>query len=312
MIYICGEALIDMIQEKTVSGNVSFVPHTGGSPFNTCIAAARLGTPTGFLGRISTDFFGQMLYHQLEKNGVDLSVTQRGPEPTTLGFVKTAPGRDPEYAFYTEGTADCSLDEQEFPKELPEAVNALVFGSISLLMEPGATVIENLVKREKGKRVFSFDPNIRPVLIKNDKTFRARCERLCSLSTIVKVSDMDLKWLYPELSLEKAAEKVKAFGPVIVAVTKGADGSFALTDDFRAAARTGKINVADTVGAGDTFHAGLLSWFERNNMLNVSSLKMLTQDELEKALAFAARCADITCSRPGADPPYAHEVGVQR
>ena len=308
MIYILGEALIDMLPGETVSGEVSFIPHTGGSPFNTCIAAARLGVGAGFLGRISTDFFGQMLYAELEKNGVDVEVTQRGNEPTTLGFVKVEQGKDPEYAFYTTGTADCSLRSEELPKSFPNTVNALVFGSISLLMEPGASVIEALVTRESGKRVLSFDPNIRPGLIKDSKAFHSRCEHLFSLSTIVKVSDVDLGWLYPQLSLEAAAERVKSFGPVIVAVTKGADGSFALKGSIRAEARTGSIKVADTVGAGDTFHAGFLSWLEKKKLLNPDSLENLTPEELQRALEFASKCADITCSRRGADPPYAYEI----
>ncbi len=308
MIHVCGEALIDMLPGKTESGNDSFVPHTGGSPFNTCIAAARLGVETGFLGRISTDFFGQMLFQELKRNNVDLSSAQRGSEPTTLGFVKVEQGKDPEYAFYTEGTADCSLNEKEFPAVLPDSVNALVFGSISLLMEPGGSVIAALAEREHGRRVLSFDPNIRPVLIKDSGAFRGRCEHLFSLSTIVKVSDVDLQWLYPRLSLEKAAEKIKQFGPFIVAVTKGADGSFVLKDSIRVEARAGKINVADTVGAGDTFHAGFLAWLEKNSLLNIHSLQEITQEDLAQALGFASRCADITCSRQGADPPYADEV----
>ncbi len=310
MIYVCGEALIDMLPGITATGENSFIPHTGGSPFNTCIAIARLGTYAGFLGRISTDFFGKMLFDELDRNDVDLTVTQRGDEPTTLGFVKTTPGKDPEYAFYTSGTADCSLRNEEIPDVFSDKIEALAFGSISLLMEPGATVIENLVKREKGKRVLSFDPNIRPVLIKDDKAFRSRCERLCSLSTIVKISDVDLKWLYPDMELDEAAEKVKEFGPVIVVVTKGAEGSFVLKDDLKVESSGTEVQVADTVGAGDTFHAGFLSWLVRNDLLNLQSLKTLTKIQLKEALDFAGQCSEVTISRPGADPPYAHEVGM--
>lgn len=308
MIIVFGEALIDMIMSRTADGEKAFVPHTGGSPFNTCIALARLGIHTGFAGRVSTDLFGKMLISDLENNGVDLSYTQRGAEPTTLGFVKTSPGTDPEYAFYTAGTADCSLKMDEFPENFPESTEALVFGSISLLMEPGASVIEGIAEREKGKRVFSFDPNIRPVLIDDGESFRAKCKMFFGFSTIVKVSDVDLKWLYPELSLKEAASKVKSLGPVIVAVTMGREGSFAVTDGFTVEASAVKVNVADTVGAGDTFHAGFLAYLSSKGLMDLGLIKNIDEKTLTDALRFASRCAAVTCSRKGADPPYADEL----
>lgn len=308
MIYVCGEALIDMLPSKTTDGEISFVPHTGGSPFNTCIAAARLDVPVSFLGRLSNDFFGQMLSRSLTDNGVDLSVTQRGNEPTTLGFVKVEQGKDPEYAFYTNGTADCSFSSEEIPDQFSDDVMALAFGSISLIMEPGATAIENLAQREKGKRVLSFDPNIRPVLIENEDSFRRRCERLLKFASIVKISDVDLKWLYPDLSLDDAAFKVQGFGPLLVVVTKGADGSFALRGTLRVDSPAVHVEVSDTVGAGDTFHAGFLAWLYRNGLLTLKALSCLSYEQLTEALHFASSCAAVTCSRPGADPPFWEEV----
>ncbi len=308
MVIVLGEALIDMLSGKTTDGERAFIPHTGGSPFNTCIAAARLGVSTGFLGRISKDFFGQMLINGLTENGVDLSFTQRGKEPTTLGFVKTSPGKDPEYAFYTTGTADCSLNSEEIPEGFPEDVNALLFGSISLLMEPGATVIESLIKREYRKRVLSFDPNIRPGLISNETEFRNRCEELFNLSTIVKISDVDLQWLYPGKSLDEAARTVKSFGPAIVAVTRGAEGSFALHGDQKVSCRGTEVQVVDTVGAGDTFHAGFIAWLDKNELLNLDALETISVNQLLEGLSFASKCAAVTCSREGADPPYEEEI----
>lgn len=313
MIIVLGEALIDMLSGKTTDGERAFIPHTGGSPFNTCIAAARLDVSTGFLGRISKDFFGQTLLAGLVENGVDLSYTQRGSEPTTLGFVKTSPGKDPEYAFYTRGTADCSLSSQELPERFTAEVKALAFGSISLLMEPGASVIETLITREYGKRVLSFDPNIRPGLIKKEMEFRKRTERLFALSTIVKISDVDLQWLYPEKSVDEAALTVKAFGPAFVAVTMGSEGSFALHGSEKIFCKAGclerKVQVVDTVGAGDTFHAGLLAYLYKSDLLDIGVLEDISADCIAEALSYASKCAALTCSKKGADPPYAYEVG---
>ena len=308
MVIVLGEALIDMLSGETTNGEKAFVPHSGGSPFNTCIAIARLGVPAGFLGRISKDFFGQMLINGLVENGVDLSFTQRGAEPTTLGFVKTSAGKDPEYAFYTTGTADCSLGSDELPESFPDSVKALMFGSISLLMEPGATVIESLIKQEYGKRILSFDPNIRPGLIKNEAEFRSRCNRLFALSSIVKISDVDLKWLYPGKSLDEASQSVKSFGPALVVVTRGAEGSFALKGDQKVSCMGTEVRVVDTVGAGDTFHAGLIAWLYKNELLNLEALDTISADQLTEGLSFASKCAAVTCSRKGADPPYEDEI----
>ena len=308
MVIVLGEALIDMLSGETTNGEKAFVPHSGGSPFNTCIAIARLGVPAGFLGRISKDFFGQMLINGLVENGVDLSFTQRGTEPTTLGFVKTSAGKDPEYAFYTTGTADCSLGSDELPESFPDSVKALMFGSISLLMEPGATVIESLIKQEYGKRILSFDPNIRPGLIKNEAEFRSRCNRLFALSSIVKISDVDLKWLYPGKSLDEASQSVKSFGPALVVVTRGAEGSFALKGDQKVSCMGTEVRVVDTVGAGDTFHAGLIAWLYKNELLNLEALDTISADQLTEGLSFASKCAAVTCSRKGADPPYEDEI----
>ena len=242
------------------------------------------------------------------KNGIDLSETQRGEEPTTLGFVKTAPGADPEYAFYASGTADCSFNASELPRAFPDTVEAIAFGSISLLMEPGATVIEKLIEREKNRRVLSFDPNIRPGLVGEPAAFLARCERLFTYSTIVKLSDMDLRWLYPELSLTDAAEKVLSFGPSLVAVTKGAAGSFALAGGLIVECASVPVEVVDTVGAGDTFHAGLIARLSGNGLLTLEKLRSITAGQLNDALSYAARCAAVTCTRSGANPPFADEV----
>ncbi len=307
MIYVLGEALIDMIQVE-FSGGAAFVPHTGGSPFNTCIALARLNTPVRFLGRFSSDFFGTMLKEALSGDGVDLSLSQEGSEPTTLGFVKTEHGKDPVYAFYTEGTADSMLEGGLLPHPVPDDAEALVFGSISLLMEPGASVITDYVSKEKGRCVLSFDPNIRPVLIKDEIHFRERCSELFKVSTIVKVSDVDLEWLYPGMDTGEAASEIISSGTSLVVVTMGGDGAFALTGHGRIQVSPVSVEVADTVGAGDTFHAAFLAYLHREGILSVEGIKNMTSVQLKEALAYASLCAAVTCSRPGADPPRLNEV----
>ena len=321
MIVACGEALIDMVSEKDQSGRDIFVPCPGGSPYNTAIAIGRiLGKEGGrnraaFLSRLSRDFFGEILVRRLEQNNVSIDLIARSEETTTLGFVKLETGKEPAYIFYTEGAADRSLKESDFPARLPSGTNCILFGSISLTMEPSATSIENFIFREsehKDGPVISHDPNVRPFMIPDHGSYVNRFEKWVRASNIVKISSVDFDFIYPGLGSEKGAEKFLGMGPSLVAVTMGEEGAavFVTRDGTikKIFAEAFHPAISDTIGAGDTFHGAFLSWLEEHGKMSRKALELLTENEIHQALSFANKAAAIVCSRKGADPPALAEI----
>ncbi|PWG65738.1 carbohydrate kinase family protein [Spiribacter halobius] len=308
MIICCGEALIDFVPMTGADGARGYRPCIGGSPLNVAIAAARLGVPTGFLTRLSSDFFGDQLADGLAGNGVDLGYVTRAEQPSTLAFVSLAPGEEPQFAFYSENAADRSLAPEDLPRALPAAVECLQLGSISLMQEPSATTLEGLMRRESGRRVLSLDPNVRPGVIRDRRDWARRLEGWITLVDVVKVSRADLEWLYPEEAPEAVARRWQASGPALVVMTRGGDGAVAFTGHRRLAMPGRSVEVADTVGAGDAFHAGLLASLRAQGLLRREPLAAAGEAELAAALDFAGRVAAITCSRHGADPPRREEL----
>jgi fructokinase len=306
MIVCCGEALIDFLPRKSAEGSPVYQPFCGGSVYNTAIALGRLGVPTGFFNGISTDFFGDMLKEGLKASKVDLRYAKVWDKPSTLAFVKLTDGHA-RYSFFDDNSASQMLTKKDLPK-LDAKVEALHFGSISLIPEPGGGTLEALMKREAKKRVISLDPNIRPGMIKNKRQHLARLSRMIATADIVKVSDEDVLWMTGSKDLAKAAKKWLKLGARIVAITKGGDGFEAFTSRYAISRPAVSVTVADTVGAGDTFTAGLLTALRRAKLLEKKALGAITQADLEAALDFAAKAAAVTVSRPGADPPWAHEL----
>jgi fructokinase len=306
MIVCCGEALIDFLPRKLPNGDSVYQPYCGGSVFNTAIALGRLGISTGFFNGLSTDFFGDMLVEALKASKVDLKYAKVWDKPSTLAFVKLTDGHA-RYSFFDDNSAGRMLTSRDWPK-LDVRVQALHFGSISLIPEPGGTTLESLMKREAKTRVISLDPNIRPSQIKNRRAHLARLGRLIAIADIVKISDEDVTWMTGRSEFAKAAAKWLKSGAKIVVVTKGGEGVEAFTKGFSISQPAVKVKVADTVGAGDTFTAGLLAALSRAKLLDKKKLAAISQADLEAALAFAAKAAAITVSRPGADPPWAKEL----
>jgi fructokinase len=306
MILCCGEALIDFLPRKLPNGDSVYQPYCGGSVFNTAIALGRLGISTGFFNGLSTDFFGDMLVEALKASKVDLKYAKVWDKPSTLAFVKLTDGHA-RYSFFDDNSAGRMLTSRDWPK-LDVRVQALHFGSISLIPEPGGSTLEALMKREAKTRVVSVDPNIRPGQIKNRRSHLARLTRMMAMADIVKISDEDVAWMTGSKDLAKAAKKWLKLGAKMVVVTKGGDGVEAFTKGYSVSQPAVKVKVADTVGAGDTFTAGLLSALRKAKLLNKKALAAISQPDLEAALAFAAKAAAVTVSRPGADPPWAKEV----
>ncbi|MFD1341635.1 carbohydrate kinase family protein [Litorisediminicola beolgyonensis] len=300
MILCCGEALIDMLPRESRDGEPAFAPYSGGAVFNTAIALGRLGAPSGFFCGISNDLFGEQLMRALEASNVDASLAARSDRPTTLAFVTLTDGHA-KYAFYDENTAGRMLTEDDLPA-LPDDLNAIFFGGISLVSEPAADAYAALSEKAQGQAVIMMDPNIRPGFIRDEARYRARIEAMLSRADIVKVSDEDMDWL------GTTAEDILAAGATLVLVTRGAEGVDAVTRDGTMRVPAKPANVIDTVGAGDTFNAGLLAGLWRDKLLTRDALGAASHDDLRPAVSLGAAAAAVTVSRAGANPPWDHEL----
>ncbi|MFB7058186.1 carbohydrate kinase [Streptomyces vinaceus] len=291
MIVVGGEALIDLVPVARPPG--ALVPRPGGGPYNTALALGRLGAEAAFCSRVSTDGFGEGLLAGLRAAGVDLSLVQRGPEPTTLAVPSLAPDGSAAYGFYVEGTADRLFT---LPAQLPAGARALALGTCSLALEPGASAYEALLRRESGRGLLTLlDPNIRPALIADPAAYRARFLGWLPYVSVLKLSEEDARWLGGSVSDWLAA------GPSAVVLTRGARGLAAWTREgarYEVPARP--VAVADTIGAGDTVNAALLH--------RLSGSAAGAPVDWPGVLAYAAHAAALTCTRAGAEPPYAAEL----
>jgi fructokinase len=306
MILCCGEALIDFVPRLTRDGAQAFEPLTGGSVFNTAVALGRLGAPSGFLGGLSTDFFGDALRKDLAAAHVDVSLAPVSERHTIPAFVKLEGGQA-RYSFIDEGSACRMLAPEDLPA-LPDHVRALHLGSFPLAIEPCGTAFETLCRREHDRRMIHFDPNIRANLIKDRSQHRARVERIVAMADIIKMSDEDLAWLAPGATAEDFSRDWLQRGAKLVVVTRGKDGAQAFARDFTCEAPGRPVKVADTIGAGDTFTAGFLTALHRAHRLDKAAIAALDRTSVLAALNLAITAAAVTVSRPGADPPWAHEL----
>ncbi len=306
MILCCGEALIDMLPRKTGADEDAFAPYPGGAVFNTAIALGRLGRDAGFFSGLSTDLFGVMLADALAASQVSADLSVRSDRPTTLAFVRLVNGQA-SYAFYDENTAGRMLSPDDLP-ELPDRVGALFFGGISLVVEPCARAYEALMLREAPRRVMMIDPNIRPGFIRDEAAYRARIDRMLAAADIVKLSDEDLGWLEGPGGTDAHVAALLRRGPKLVCITRGADGVSGYTANRRVDVAAARAQVVDTVGAGDTFNAGLLAALDQAGALTKDGVASLSDDTLRAALSLGARAAAVTVSRAGANPPWAHEL----
>ena len=306
-ILCCGDALIDMLPRALADGAEAFLPATGGAIFNTAIALGRLGIPTSFFAAISNDMFGRRLESDLADAGVDCSLCVRKDRPTTLAFVELTDG-NARYTFYDDETAGRTLSIADLP-DLPEAVEALHFGGLSLVQEPCGTAYEALLRREAPHRIISLDPNIRADFIRDEMAHRGRIERMMAMTDIIKVSDEDLAWIERGSDAMSAIERWIAGGASIVVVTKGAHGASAYTAGGEVSVPARPAELVDTIGAGDGFDAGLLAGLRQQGVLRKSALPDVSKSQLVRALELAAEIASIIVSRAGADAPWRHELG---
>jgi len=308
MILCCGEALIDMIPTPTATGTDGFVPHAGGAIFNTAIALGRLGVPVEMLTGLSSDMFGRQLEGALRASNVGTRHLVISGRPTTLAFVQLTDGHA-HYAFFDENSAGRMLDVASLPTVAAQT-SALYFGGISLASPPCADTYATLLEREGSTRAVMIDPNIRPAFIQDADSYRARLNRMIALADIVKVSDEDLDWMVTgDAPLPEKVQTVQAMGPSVVIITRGSSGAQGfLQGGTNVAVPAPPAQVVDTVGAGDTFNAGVLAQLHGAGVLTKPRLKALSAAELTEALTHGARVAAVTVSRAGANPPWAAEI----
>ncbi|MFJ8034621.1 carbohydrate kinase [Streptomyces sp. NPDC096032] len=301
MIVVAGEALIDLVPQGP-GALADLKPALGGGPYNTAVALGRLGSRTAFCSRTSSDAFGEALLDGLRRAGVDVSGVERGPEPTTLAVATLDGAGSAAYSFYVDGTADRLFTA---PAALPAGTRAVSFGTCSLVLEPGASAYEELMRAAAGQGLFTaLDPNVRAGLIPDADAYRARFRSWLPSVTLLKLSAEDAAWL------GGTPRDWLAAGPSAVVVTRGGDGLTVFTRDGGEHSVPGeKVDVVDTIGAGDTVNAALLHGLSTQDALSREALAGLGAQGWARLLRFAARAAAITCSRAGAEPPYAAELG---
>jgi fructokinase len=273
--------------------------------FNTAIALGRLGARAGFFCPMSSDLFGAQLRAALTASGVDHSLSPDVDRPCTLAFVTLVNGQA-RYAFYDRGTALRDLTVADLPA-LPADVQAVFLGGISLVGDPCGAAFAALAD-QAGDRVVMCDPNIRPSFIRDEAAYRARLAKLLARADLVKVSDEDLHWLMGTGDVADLARALRAQGPGVVIITEGAEGARAFHAGGVVQVPAPRVTVADTVGAGDTFNAGVLASLAQDGALSRAAIAALDEATLHRALTLGARAAAMTVSRAGANPPFAHEL----
>lgn len=309
----CGEALVDLIATGPGGRHWRAVP--GGSPFNAAIAAGRLGAPTSFLGVLSEDRFGQMLAAELTESHVAHDHCPTTPEPTTLALVSEDAGGEPAYSFHVASTTTTSSRVNDL--HLPADLGVLhVSGSVSLVLEPAASRIENLLAAAQHRAIVHLDPNPRPALIDRDRFVR-RLQRWLGLADVLKVSEADLAWIAPGADpLDVAHRWVRGSGdperaeelPTAVVVTRGPRGAAAVLSGGVIEVPAEPVEVVDTVGAGDTFSGAMLAAFAAHEITTPARLRRLDGTWWRTALTYAVEAAGISCSRVGTDPPWRQEL----
>jgi len=308
-ITVIGEAVLDVV--KTPSGETKELP--GGSPANTALALTRLGVQTHYRGRLSDDSNGQLLFDHFKSQGVDMSAVIRVSEPSSVITAVIAADGAPTYPPNLKGASDYGWQPSELSKPLPSDCLAVNFGSLATAIEPGASAIANWVADLPEQVTRSYDPNIRPGLMnRTDEEVRLQVDYLVRQSDFVKASDVDVQWLYPNLSVADVANLWANQGPDLVVITLGENGAVAARPQRSLMEVPPKVvTVADTIGAGDTFAAAVLRRVAQDQMLGERFEEWVSNDDsLLLGLHEAAVAAGITCSRNGANPPTWQEVSA--
>jgi fructokinase len=296
-VWVAGEVLIDLIPNGGDSQ-----PIIGGGPANTAKALAKLGIDTQFIDGISSDEYGQMAKDELNTAGVKLDYVKYSDKPTCLAIVSLSDSGSATYEFVIENTATFDFTSEWLPKPQTRWPTLLHIGTLAAVIEPGASVLFEWAQSLAKVAPIVFDPNIRPAAISDRKQYVAQVERWIAISSAVKVSDEDIKWLYPSIGVEQIINDWLTKGPSLIVLTQGDKGLTGYRKNKRVSVEAVKVKVVDTVGAGDTVGAILVEAMEKDG------LESLTGARLDVMLKRAAKAAAITVSRVGANPPTSEEL----
>jgi len=296
-VWVAGEVLIDLFPE-----GADRKPVVGGGPANTAKALAKLGIDTQFIDGISSDQYGQMAKTELMTSGLKLDYVKYSDKPTCLAIVSLNESGSAGYEFVTENTATFDFTHDWLPNPKTDRPSLLHIGTLVTVIEPGASVLFEWAQSIEKVAPIVFDPNIRPAVISDRKQYVAQVERWVSISSVVKVSGEDIKWLYPSLDIEQVINNWLIKGPSLIVVTHGEEGLTGYRKDEKLTVNAVKVKVADTVGAGDTVGAVLVEAIIKDGLDSLTGLR------LETMLKRAAKAAAITVSRVGANPPIFQEL----
>ena len=314
MYLVCGEALFDFFSEDDASGlasKVNFKAIAGGSPFNVAVGLRRLGVDAALFAGLSTDYLGRRLQQVLQDEGVRPDYLVDFAAPTTLAMVAVGANGSPQYSFRGEGCADRQLKPEHLPELGPE-VRGLHIGSFSLVVQPIADTLLALVQGESGKRLISLDPNVRLNPEPNIELWRSRVATLVELADLIKVSDEDLSLLYPGQDPQRVIEGWLQHRCQVVFLTLGGEGATVFSRNHGSwSVPACPVKIADTVGAGDTFQAALITWLTEQQLDSVEGVQSLAREQIDGMLKFAVRAAALTCSKTGPDLPYRQQLDLR-
>ena len=300
-IVVGGEALVDLV----AGGGGELDAHLGGGPFNCARTLGRLEQPVAYLGRISNDRFGTQLREQLVEDEVSLDCVVATDDPTTLALAELDEQGAATYRFYVEGTSVPGLRPEDALRVVPERLEMVHVGTLGLVYEPTADALEAVVERASGEALVMVDLNIRPLAIPEPHAYRARIGRLLAHTHVIKASDDDLAWLDPDKSEVETARALLAEGPQVVLLTRGGEGVTVVTGDGATDVPALRVEVVDTIGAGDAFGGGFLAWWRRSGF---GAGDLARGDEVLEATRFACVVAGRTVERAGASPPRLADV----
>ena len=296
-VWVVGEVLIDLIPDGS-----DRTPNVGGGPANTAKALSKLGIDAQFIDGVSTDDYGQMAKNELVASGVKLDYVRYSDKPTCLAIVSLSYAGSASYEFVIENTATFDFTSDWLPNPETERLALLHIGTLATVIEPGASVLFEWAQSVAKVAPIVFDPNIRPAVISDRKKYLMQVERWVSISSSVKVSDEDIRWLYPSFEIEQVVNNWLTKGPSLIVVTYGDKGLAGYRVGEKVSVDAIKVVVADTVGAGDTVGAILVEAIVKDG------LDSLKGSRLETMLKRAAKAAAITVSRSGANPPTLKEI----
>jgi len=296
-VWVTGEVLIDLIPDGS-----DRKPIVGGGPANTAKALSMIGIDTQFIDGISTDNYGQIAKKELLASGVKLDYVKYSDKPTCLAIVSLSDSGSASYKFIIENTATFDFTSDWLPNPQTEPPTLLHIGTLATAIEPGASVLFEWAQSVAKVAPIVFDPNIRPAVMNDRKQYVLQVERWVSISSVIKVSDEDIKWLYPSLEIDQVINNWLAKGPSLIVVTYGDKGLAGYRIDEKVSVDAIKVLVADTVGAGDTVGAILVEAIVKDGLDTLNGVR------LEMMLKRAAKAAAITVSRSGANPPTLKEI----